>query len=81
MRSSRDNTMLPLTDIRNGHLVQVCEVLAGRRLRARLNAMGLFEGTPLTVISMNGGTVIVDVKGTRLMLGRGMARKVLVRSL
>ena len=43
--------------------------------------MGLVPGTPLTVISMNGGPMILEVMGTRLMIGRGMARKVMVREL
>ena len=76
-----DRKLKKLTDIKKGHRVLVSEIAGGRGLKSRLNAMGVIPGTSLTVISMNGGPAILDVMGTRLMLGRGMARKVLVQQL
>lgn len=71
--------MTPLTTIRQGSRVRIASVNAGRGLQSRLCAMGLTPGTPVEVISMTGGPVILEVMGSRLMLGRGMASKVFVR--
>jgi len=48
-------------------------------LQSRLVSMGLLEGTPIEVVkNRRHGPVIVSVKGSRLVLGRGMANKILV---
>ena len=59
---------------------QLSGVRAGRELRARLAALGLLPGTPLTVVRAGGrGPVVVAVKGGgRIVLGRGMADRVYV---
>jgi len=55
-------------------------VNAGCGLRSRLTAMGLVPGAELQVVRNGGrGPFIVAVKGTRLMLGRGMAEHIVVR--
>jgi Fe2+ transport system protein FeoA len=62
-----------------GEHVRVTGFDAGRGLRARLTAIGLAPGTELTVISNKGrGPFIVAVKGTRIMLGRGVAHQIRV---
>ena len=55
-------------------------VLGGQRVRQRLGALGILPGTPLILVEtlLSAGPVIVEVRGTRLALGRGMAAKVLV---
>ncbi len=51
----------------------------GRRLSRRLAEMGLVPGERMEVLNRGPGPFIVAVKGTRLLLGRGMADRVLVR--
>ena len=51
----------------------------GRGLRRRLAEMGLVPGEKMEVLNRGRGPFIVSVKGTRLLLGRGMADRVLVR--
>ena len=51
----------------------------GRGLRHRLAEMGLVPGEKMEVLNRGRGPFIVSVKGTRLLLGRGMADRVLVR--
>ena len=52
----------------------------GRGLRARLNSMGLNEGMKLKVLHFHGhGPCIIQVGDTRLVLGHGMAQKILVK--
>ncbi len=71
--------MVPLVTVPSGKRVRLVGVDAGRRFQAKLAAMGLVSGTELEVVSsLAGGPLIVEAKGTRLMLGRRMARKILV---
>jgi ferrous iron transport protein A len=57
----------------------VHELLCGRRLAGRLAALGLTLGAELEVLQNSGrGPVLVQVRGTRLALGRGQAGKILV---
>ena len=51
----------------------------GRGLSRRLAEMGLVPGERMEVLNRGPGPFIVSVKGTRLLLGRGMAERVLVR--
>ena len=62
-----------------GQTVKVVKVDAGRGLNSRLAAMGLVPNTQITVIS-NGhpGPFVLSVKESKVMLGRGMAHKIMV---
>ena len=54
--------------------------LAGHRVRAHLNTLGIHVGDWLTVVERAPfrGPVLVEINGTRLALGRGVASKVQV---
>jgi len=70
---------MPLALVEPGRRVRLLVVKAGWGIRARLAAMGLIPGVELEVICSSGrGAFIVAVKGGRLMLGRGMAQKIVV---
>lgn len=72
----------PLTDIPAGETVYVVAVQAGLGLQSRLAAMGIFPGTAIQVVqrpSIFKGPFIVRRGESRLMLGYGMAEKMLVR--
>ena len=65
--------------IDNGKRVRFLKVNAGRGLQTRLASMGLYPGVEMEVISNNPhGPFIVDVNGSRLILGKGMAHKIIV---
>lgn len=70
---------MPLAMAGIGNHLRVVRINAGNGLCERLSSMGLVPGTILEVLS-NGyrGPMIVAVKGSRLVLGRGMALKILV---
>ncbi len=69
----------PLSLIKPGKNVRLVSITGGRFLQSRLVSMGLLQGTPIEVVKNRGnGPVIVSVKGSRLVLGRGMAQKILV---
>ena len=69
-----------LKDTVDDSKVKLIKIDAGQALKARLAAMGLFPGVEFTVIN-NGhpGPLVVDFKGSRIVLGRGMAGKIFVR--
>lgn len=71
---------IPLSFVRAGGRVRLVTVRAGRGLAGRLAEMGFLPGDELEVVS-NGvpGPLVVLVKGSRLVLGRGMAERILVR--
>jgi len=71
--------LMPLAMVGPGEVVQVVDVRAGRGLGRRMADMGLLPGTEVRVISSQGpGPLVLEVKGTRLALGHGIAQKVMV---
>lgn len=72
-------SLMPLAMVGSGEVVQVVNVRAGRGLSRRLADMGLLPGTEVRVMSGHGpGPLVLEVKGTRLALGHGIAQKVMV---
>lgn len=70
---------MPLAIVSPGRRVLVVGVDAGGGLQGRLAALGLVPGTEVEVIANSAkGPFIVLVKGSRLILGRGMAQKIMV---
>ena len=70
---------MPLEVVQAGRRVRIIAVDAGRGLQGRLVAMGLVSGVEIKVLrnSMHG-PILIEVKGSRIMLNRGMAQKILV---
>ena len=70
---------MPLSMVQPGQKVRLVTVEAGRGLKARLAEMGLVPGVELEVINHNSaGPFIVLVKQSRIILGRGMAHRIVV---
>ncbi len=80
MRQTTMDNLVPLTSVRVGQSVRVSRVDGGHGLRGRLCAMGLTPGTPVEVVADGGGPVVLSVLGSRVMIGRGMAAKIMVRA-
>jgi Fe2+ transport system protein FeoA len=59
----------------------VSQFLAGKEFAARLAALGLTIGAELVILQNAGhGPVIISVRDTRLVLGRGEASKIQVEA-
>ena len=72
--------VLPLTMVSPGKEVILFSIEGGRGLRRRLTDMGLNEGMKLRILHFHRpGPCIVLVGNTRLVLGYGMAHKILVK--
>ena len=71
---------LPLTSLKEGRSGRVVQVLGGPGLANRLSALGIRPGKRVTKVSsmLMRGPVTVQVDGTQLAMGFGMARKVIV---
>ena len=70
---------MPLAMAQPGELVTVIGIRAGWGLLRRLADMGLTPGIPIRVInSQMPGPVLINLRGSRVALGRGVAQKVMV---
>jgi Fe2+ transport system protein FeoA len=75
------NQVIPLSTIKSGRKVKLTGVRAGRGLTIRLAAMGLLPNVEITVVNnSHPGPFVISVKGSKMMLGRGMADKIMVSS-
>jgi ferrous iron transport protein A len=69
----------PLSKIRSGEKARLVTIEAGRGLSNRLASMGLVSNVEITVVSnSHPGPFVINVKGSKVMLGRGMANKIMV---
>ena len=74
--------MMPLSMVTSGEIVEVAAIKASWGLQRRLTELGLTPGTHVRVItSQQPGAVVLDIRGSRLALGRGVAHKVMVKPL
>jgi len=70
---------MSLAMVAKGRSVKVVSVLGGHGMQNKLAAMGIARGQDVRVISnYGGGPLVVAVLDSRVMLGRGMANKILV---
>ncbi|WP_297516814.1 FeoA family protein [Thermococcus sp.] len=74
--------IVPLLSLVPGERGVVVDLRGGPNFRSRLYAMGLAPGAVVRVLeNYPRGPVIIEVGGTRLALGKGMASRVFVRKL
>ena len=71
--------MMPLSMAAPGEEIEMAAVRAGWGLQRRLADMGLIPGTRVRVISSGRpGPVVLDIRGSRLALGHGVAHRIMV---
>ena len=74
---SKVEDKMPLSAISIGTTVKMRSVEAGSELRSRLASLGLVPGVDIIVLkNSRKGPFVIQVRGTRLVLGRGMAHKI-----
>ena len=70
---------LPLRMTSQGDTVKLVDIRSGARMQHRLAEMGLTPGMEFEVVTnVRGGPCVVLVKGTRMMIGRGMIDRIFV---
>lgn len=69
----------PLSKVQAGEAVKLASIEAGRGLKSRLASMGLVPNVEITVVSNSRpGPFVISVKNSKMLLGRGMAHKIMV---
>ncbi len=59
--------------------LKIVQVGHGGKFKKKLSEMGLYRDSQIKVIKNDiPGPLIVDVKGSRLIIGRGQAQKIMV---
>jgi ferrous iron transport protein A len=72
--------MTVITDLRDGQTGIISAVNGGKALTKRLADLGLTTGTEIKVIgrTLFSGPVQIEVCGSRLVIGKGLASKIVV---
>ena len=71
------NLPIPLSSLKTDHVGVIHSLPGGQVLTSRLATLGFTPGTELTMVQNYGwGPLIVQVRDTRIALGRGEARKI-----
>ncbi len=71
--------MMPLTMISPGQTGSIQRVSGNEETRRFLENLGFVTGEEVTVLSALGGSVIVNVKDSRVAVNEDMARHIMVR--
>ena len=79
MNNIKDITSL--TDIKDGQTGIIVSILGGRKAAKRLADLGVTTGTEIKVLrrTLFSGPVQIEVCGSKLVLGRGLASKIIVK--
>ena len=70
--------MMPLTMADVGEPVKIKRVGGKEETRRFLENLGFVTGGTVTLLSEAGGNVIVNVKDSRIAIGKEMARKIML---
>lgn len=70
--------MMPLTMAKPGETLTIRKVTGKDEVRQHLAELGFVVDGEVTVISELGGSLILQVKESRIALDRGMASRILV---
>lgn len=70
--------MMPLTFATIGEKNMIMRIGGGRGMKKHLEQMGFLPGSEITVVNNIQGSVIVNVKDTRIAISRGMANKIMI---
>lgn len=75
----QDKQPKPLSTIKAGETVKLVSINTGRGLNSRLASMGLVPNVEITVVNNDHpGPFVISVRNSRMMLGRGIAHKIMV---
>lgn len=69
---------MPLTMMKAGEPGVIKKVGGKEEIRRFLENLGFVTGGTVTVVSETGGNMIVNVKDSRVAIGRDMANKIFV---
>ena len=73
-----EDEMMPLSMVKEGEPNIIKKVGGKEETRKFLENLGFVTGGTVTVISQTGGNMIVNVKDSRVAIGKDMANKIMV---
>ncbi|GAB6888041.1 FeoA family protein [Desulfothermus okinawensis JCM 13304] len=72
--------MKRLSQVTEGDEVILMDIIGGRSIRSKLFNMGLTPGIKIKTINNNSsGPIVLVARNSKLVLGRGMAEKIMVK--
>lgn len=69
---------MPLSMVISGEPMQIKRIGGKEEVKKFLENLGFVTGGTVTVVSDIGGSVIVNVRDSRVAIGRDMANKIMV---
>ena len=69
---------MPLTFAKEGEVSSIKKIGGREDVRQFLENLGFEVGAAVTVISATGGNLIVNIKDSRVAIGRDMASRIMV---
>lgn len=69
---------MPLTFAKEGEAASIKKVGGKEETRQFLENLGFVTGADVTVISTVGGNLIVNIKDSRIAIGKDMANRIMV---
>ena len=70
--------MMPLAFASLGHSMTIKKIGGSAEIKNHLEDLGFVVGSNVSIVSMLGGNVIVNVKESRVAISEEMARKIMV---
>lgn len=70
--------MMPLSMVKEGEANIIRKIGGKEETRRFLENLGFVTGGTVTVISEMGGSIIVNIKDSRVAIGKDMANKIMV---
>jgi ferrous iron transport protein A len=74
----KEDEIMPLTMVKVGEHNTIKKVGGKEETRRFLENLGFVAGSIVTVVSEIGGNMIVNVKDSRVAIGKDMANKIMV---
>lgn len=70
--------MMPLTMADNGALLKIQKITGTDEIKQHMATLGFVVGEEVTIISKNGGNLIVNVKDSRIALDKTLANRIMI---
>lgn len=70
--------MMPLTMANVGEVNYIQKITGKDEVRQHLAELGFVIGSPVTIISMLGGNLILSIKDSRVALDKTMANRIMI---
>jgi ferrous iron transport protein A len=75
--------MMDLLQVANGEWMRVSDLRGGRGMQARLTQLGFLPGNRVRIIRTAPfhGPLLIEIEGREIVLGRGVARHIMVENI